>query len=195
MTERKNKGFTLVELLVVIAIIALLAALLLPALARVRELSRRSKCGKLANQIATAQNGFATDRNQKGQPEAFVRGTENFIAAGGTATSSNASRAYTYLAKKGMLDSLAALACPSDPFVAVLDGNGANLGTTNIDLHGGNTITEGTAIPQNTPYASNNSPAVGEGGHTYFSYSMQSSGPDIGCTLGPKMNAKVPVIA
>jgi len=61
----KRKGFTLVELLVVIAIIALLMGILMPALARVRQIAHRMVCGSNLRGIGTAFMVYANDYDQE----------------------------------------------------------------------------------------------------------------------------------
>ncbi|MBI4557861.1 MAG: DUF1559 domain-containing protein [Candidatus Hydrogenedentes bacterium] len=65
MTRHNEAAFTLIELLVVITIIGILASLLLPALARAREATRRVTCGSNLKQVFLAMHMFADEHDGK----------------------------------------------------------------------------------------------------------------------------------
>src|ERR1035438_8303880 len=61
---KKQQGFTLIELLVVIAIIAILAAILFPVFAKVREKARQTSCTSNEKQLGLAFAQYVQDNDE-----------------------------------------------------------------------------------------------------------------------------------
>lgn len=61
---RRTKGFTLIEILVVLSIIVLLAAILFPVFARVRENARRTSCASNLKQLGIAAQMYSQDYDE-----------------------------------------------------------------------------------------------------------------------------------
>src|SRR4051812_47130706 len=89
--RKTSRGFTLIELLVVIAIIAILAAMLLPALASAKEKAKRANCLSDLKQWGLSIQMYGPDNND-GIPRDGMSSSGTYPGTGndGTPTDPNA---------------------------------------------------------------------------------------------------------
>jgi general secretion pathway protein G len=121
-TDRPRGGFTLIEILVVVVIIAILMALILPAIFSVQ---RRARNASVRGEISNLESAVATFKTQFGsEPPSSITIYETPTAAGGWASASPSAVAVDSRAKIRQI-------WPQFNFLAVRDFNG-NGSTTDV---------------------------------------------------------------
>jgi prepilin-type N-terminal cleavage/methylation domain-containing protein/prepilin-type processing-associated H-X9-DG protein len=124
-----RKGFTLIELLVVIAIIAILAAILFPVFAKVREKARQTACASNEKQIGLALLSYLQDADEK-----LPGGTNTATGHGGEGW---AGQVNPYIKSGGLFR------CPDDSTTAGTDMTKTTFGPADSYGYNSNLVTAG----------------------------------------------------
>jgi prepilin-type N-terminal cleavage/methylation domain-containing protein len=103
-TRFQQAGFTLIELLVVIAIIAILAQILFPVFAQVREKARQTACLSNQKQLAMAFQMYAQDFDETLPLYSFGTGTAGFYGYFGADGPRWADMIFPYVKSAGAFD-------------------------------------------------------------------------------------------
>ena len=118
LIAKRSKAFTLTELLVVIAIIAILAALLLPALAKAKRSAQRTNCVNNLKQIGLAFKGWDVEHNALFPMAVSIsdNGAKEHVVSSGSSANNGADYGLTnvFTAMYNELGTPKILVCPAD---------------------------------------------------------------------------------